>query len=75
MSIDNYNEKLGLIHFLQPYQPPMLDVGGSLDRDDRQQLIWGYPGILWGSRPAIGVGMQLGAAAHHFMKRRRKHRI
>lgn len=49
MAIDTTNKKLGLINLMMPFQPNLPVSPGSLGQDDKQQLLWGYPGILWGA--------------------------
>jgi len=47
MAIDTTNKKLALLE-LEDYWEPALPVSpGALGQDDLQQLLWGYPGILW----------------------------
>jgi hypothetical protein len=45
--IDTTNKKLALINFGSVFQTPLPMSPGTLGQDDRQQLLWGYPGILW----------------------------
>jgi hypothetical protein len=45
--IDTINKKLALINFGSVFQTPLPMSPGTLGQDDRQQLLWGYPGILW----------------------------
>lgn len=47
MAIDTVNEKLALATLLQPHQPPLPISADGLGQDDKQHLLWGYPGILW----------------------------
>lgn len=56
MAIDTNTEKLALIHFGAVFQPPLPLSPGTLEQDDQQQLLWGYPGILWGA-PAAPVAV------------------
>ena len=44
MAIDTTNEKLALIDFPLAELPISSD---GLDQADNQQLLWGYPGLLW----------------------------
>lgn len=52
MPIDTDNGKLALLRLSQPWLPPMPfgDEGDpdSFGQDDRQQLLWGFPEVLWG---------------------------
>ena len=47
MAIDTKNEKLALINLLQPFNTPVPDSSDGLGQDDKQHLLWAYPGILW----------------------------
>lgn len=47
MAIDSTNEKFALITLLQPWNTPIPISADGLGQDDKQHLIWGYPGILW----------------------------
>lgn len=51
MPITTDNEKLAVIE-LEDYQEPALvalPVPAAFAQGDQQQLLWGYPGILWAS--------------------------
>jgi hypothetical protein len=41
------NEKLGLMEWEDVWEPGLPLSPGTLGQDDRQQLLWGYPGVLW----------------------------
>jgi len=47
MAIDTINEKLALIEYDEVYQPGIPISNDGIDQADKQQLLWGYPGILW----------------------------
>lgn len=47
MPIDTANKKLALLEWDQDYEPGLPISPGALGQDDRQQLLWGYPGVLW----------------------------
>jgi len=47
MAIDTINEKLALLEYDEVYQPGIPISADGLDQADKQQLLWGYPGILW----------------------------
>jgi hypothetical protein len=49
MAVDTTNEKLALMSWMQPWQMPLPISVDGLDQADNQQLLWGYPGILWGT--------------------------
>lgn len=48
MPISTTNEKLAIIELEDIWEPaiPMLPTV-PFDQADKQQLIWGYPGVLW----------------------------
>ncbi len=47
MAIDTDNKKLGVIEWDAVFEPGLPLSPGTLGQDDQQQLIHGYPGILW----------------------------
>jgi len=47
MAIDTNNEKLSLLYYQLPFGPPPLPGGVEMDQADSQQMLGGYPGILW----------------------------
>jgi hypothetical protein len=47
MAIDTVNKKLALISYNQPFNPSVPISSDGLGQDDKQHLIWQYPGILW----------------------------
>jgi len=47
MAIDTINEKLALIEYGDVFQPGIPISNDGIGQDDKQQLLWGYPGILW----------------------------
>jgi len=47
MAINTVNEKLALISLLQPWNVPIPISADGIDQADQQQLLWGYPGLLW----------------------------
>lgn len=49
MAIDSNNEKLALMEMGQVWEPGLPISPSTIGQDDRQQLLWGYPGILWAS--------------------------
>ena len=60
MAIDTINEKFALISLLKPWEVPLPISTDALGQDDKQHLLWNYPGILW-EEPVIiilpGVGI------------------
>ena len=47
MAIDTTNERLALIEYGDVFQPGIPISNDGIGQDDKQQLLWGYPGILW----------------------------
>lgn len=47
MAITTDNEKLAIMEFGQVFEPGLPLSPGTFDQGHQQQLIWGYPGILW----------------------------
>jgi len=47
MAIDTINKKLALLEYEELYQPCLPISSDGLDQADNQQLLAGYPGILW----------------------------
>ena len=47
MAIDTTNEKLAIMECGQVWEPGLPLSPGTLGQDDRQQLLWGFPGVLW----------------------------
>lgn len=49
MAIDTDDKKLALMEWDVIWEPGIpLDETAAFDQGDKQQLLWGYPGILWG---------------------------
>jgi hypothetical protein len=59
MAIDTINKKLALLSFGQVFQPNLPMSPSTLGQDDRQQLLWGYPGILWSAGAALAFVFDL----------------
>ena len=53
MAIDTTNKKLALIEYRDVWQPAIPVSSDGIGQDDRQQLLWEYPGILWGVPAAV----------------------
>ncbi len=49
MAIDTDNKKLAVMDWGNIWEPGLPLSPGALGQDDQQQLLWGYPGILWGA--------------------------
>lgn len=47
MAIDTDTEKLALMEWGLVWEPGLPLSPGTLDQADQQQLLWGYPGVLW----------------------------
>ncbi len=47
MAIDTDNKKLTVMEWGIPWEPGLPLSPGTLGYDDKQQLLWGYSGILW----------------------------
>lgn len=56
MPIDTPNKKLAIMELEEYTQPGLPRSPGALGQDDRQQLLWGYPGILWQGPTVIDTG-------------------
>lgn len=42
------NEKLAFLEWCIPWESGLPVTSVAFDRRDKQQLLWGYPDILWG---------------------------
>jgi hypothetical protein len=51
MAIDTVNEKLALMEWDQTFEPGLPLSPGAFGQGDKQQLLWDYPGVLWGEPP------------------------
>ena len=49
MAIDTTNKKLALMEWESFWEPGLPISPGTIGQDDKQQFVWGYPGILWAS--------------------------
>lgn len=61
MAIDTNNEKFALISYNQPFNPSVPISDDGLGQDDKQHLIWQYPGVLWSEREEEGNALLFGA--------------
>lgn len=59
MAIDTNNEKLALMEWDNVWEPALPLSPGTFAQDDKQQLLWGYPGIVWGSAVTILASVTL----------------
>jgi hypothetical protein len=56
MAIDTDTKKLAVMEWCSVWEPALPLAPGTLDQADQQQLLWGYPGILWAA-PAEPAGV------------------
>jgi len=59
MPITTNDEKLAVMQWNMPFAPAVvLNETSPFSQGDKQQLLWGYPGVLWvttvGPSPTIG---------------------
>jgi hypothetical protein len=47
MAISTDTQKLAIMEYCQVWEPGLPLSPGTLGQDDRQQLLWGFPGVLW----------------------------
>jgi hypothetical protein len=67
VAIDTINEKLALME--EDIWEPALPISpGSLGQDDKQQLIWGYPGLLWGAAALLTFVLDLNTRLMVFLR-------
>lgn len=52
MPISTDNGKLAIMELDQDYEPGLPLSPGALGQDDQQQLLWGFPEILWAAAAA-----------------------
>lgn len=68
MAITTVNDKLAVMSFGNTLLSNLPISPGALGQDDQQQLLWGYPGVLWGASVisdfiqyiGIHIGMRIG---------------
>lgn len=60
MAIDTNTEKLAIMEWDELYEPGLPLSPGTLGQDDKQQLLWGFPGVLW----AVVSGVDNAKLAH-----------
>lgn len=54
MAIDTTNEKLALMEE-ELWEPALPISPSTFGQDDQQQLLWGFPGVLWQAGQVIGA--------------------
>lgn len=47
MTISTINDKMAVMSFGNTLMSNLPLSPGALGQDDQQQLLWGYPGVLW----------------------------
>lgn len=55
MAIDTTNKKIAAMELDALLEPGMPISPGSIDQGDKQQFLWGYPGVLWGAFAGVSV--------------------
>lgn len=65
MAIDTDTDKLAVMELGQVWEPGLPLAPGTLEQAAQQQLLWGYPGVLWqeavaSSRTRFGHVVTLG---------------
>jgi hypothetical protein len=66
MAIDTINEKLAVMELEDIIEPGLPLSPSALGQDDRQQLLWGFPGVLW---QAVGAAASAVFASTIFLSR------
>lgn len=54
MAITTINEKLAVMSFGNTLLSNVPLSPGVIDQADQQQLLWGYPGVLWAAAAVAG---------------------
>lgn len=68
MAVDTTNKKLAVIELEDIWEPGLPMSPGSLGQDDRQQLLWGYPGILWSFGVSLAFVLDLNTRLMVFLR-------
>ncbi len=55
MAITTINEKLSVMEWCSVWEPGIPLSPGAFGQDDKQQLIWGYSGVLWSGLVPPGI--------------------
>lgn len=53
MAIDTNTKKLAVMELDDDWEPGLPLSPGTFDQSELQQLLWGYPGILWQTAAAL----------------------
>jgi hypothetical protein len=73
MAITTINGKLAIIELEEVYEPGLPLSPGTLGQDDKQQLLHGFPEILWGAPGAppstSGILIMPSRAMRHMLVR------
>lgn len=68
MAIDTPDKRLALMEWDLLWEPGLvLSETSPFSQGDQQQLLWGYPGVLWGEPPE-----PISGGAQRAMRRRRR---
>lgn len=69
MAIDTTNEKFAAIVFGRTTDPMHLTVsGGTIEQDDQQQFLWGFPGVLWGAAAVLDFVLDMNTRIMVFLR-------
>ena len=60
MAIDTVNKKLAAMEMEDYWEPALPISPGALGQDDQQQLLHGYPGILWAGGGTFDEAYEIG---------------
>lgn len=68
MAIDTINKKLAVMEFGDVWEPGLPLSPGTLEQDDKQQLLLGYPGILWQIVEFLVSSLDINGRMHTYLK-------
>lgn len=58
--IDTTDQKLALMEWCQVWEPALpIEESDPFDQGDKQQMLWGYPGILWQEAAAAAASIYI----------------
>lgn len=57
MAIATINGKLAIMEFGQVWEPGLPLSPGTLGKNDKQQLLWGYPDVAWHVGGAVAAAL------------------
>ena len=55
MAITTNTQKIAVMEMGVVWEPGIPLLPGAIGQDDQQQLLWGYPGVLWEEPPPIAA--------------------